>query len=52
MKLRSQEKDRNTIDIFTGKAGVGRPRKYSSNAAKQKAYRLRLKQEESKNAKS
>lgn len=36
-------KDSSTLDIFTGKTGVGRPRKYLTQAEKQRAYRLRLK---------
>jgi hypothetical protein len=31
-------RDKATQDIFTGKAQVGRPRRYISKAAKQKAY--------------
>lgn len=33
------KKDKNTIDIFTLSRPVGRPRKHSSNAAKQLHYR-------------
>jgi hypothetical protein len=37
------QKDTNTADIFTGKTGAGRPRVYIDQAAKQRAYRKRLK---------
>jgi len=36
-------KDTQTADIFTGKTGAGRPRKWASNADKMRAYRLRVK---------
>lgn len=36
-------KDTNTADIFTGKTRAVRPRKYVDQAAKQRAYRLRIK---------
>lgn len=41
------KKDSSTIDIFTLSRPVGRPRKYTSNAVKQKLYRQR-KQEATK----
>lgn len=37
------KKDQQTIDIFTGKKPVGRPRKHLTNAHKQYAYRQRKK---------
>ena len=37
------KKDKTTRDIFTDKCPVGRPRKYQSNAERQRAYRQRLK---------
>lgn len=37
------QKDNATLDIFTGKTGVGRPRKYIDQAEKQRAYRRRMK---------
>ena len=38
------KKDQNTVDLFTGKLPVGRPRKHISNAVKQKLYRQRKKE--------
>lgn len=38
------QKDTATADIFTGKNGAGRPRKHIDQAAKQRAYRKRLKE--------
>lgn len=32
-------RDRNTIDLLTGKPPVGRPRKYADNAEKMRLYR-------------
>lgn len=37
------KKDKSTLDIFTGKRPVGRPRVYQSNAEKQRLYRQRKK---------
>jgi hypothetical protein len=38
------QKDTGTADIFTGKNRAGRPRKHIDQAAKQRAYRNRLKE--------
>lgn len=38
------KRDKNTIDIFTGKAPVGRSRVHQSNAIKQRLYRQRKKE--------
>lgn len=40
----NDQKDNATLDIFTGKTRVGRPRNHIDQAAKQRAYRKRLKQ--------
>jgi hypothetical protein len=37
------QKDKLTVDIFTGPKPVGRPRVYVNNALKQKLYRQRKK---------
>lgn len=37
------QKDSQTLDIFTGKTRAGRPCKYIDQAAKQREYRKRLK---------
>lgn len=37
-------KDKTTIDIFTGNRPVGRPRVHQTNAAKQRLYRQRKKE--------
>jgi hypothetical protein len=38
------QRDKSTLDIFTGKPRAGRPRSHVDNAAKQRAYRKRKKQ--------
>lgn len=37
------QKDSSTLDIFKGKTGAGRPRKYIDQAERQRAYRRRMK---------
>ncbi|VUD46386.1 hypothetical protein TDB9533_00813 [Thalassocella blandensis] len=36
-------KDKDTIDLFTGRKTAGRPRKYKNDAEKMRVYRLRKK---------